>query len=213
LTVVVLSPAGGGAGGLAVTIDGRAAAACGHGCYRVDSSHGDRTNVVVDGFRALFDVPVSAPRAEARVRALQRLYRSARSVDYVEHLASGQGSAIDSRWRVEAPNRLAYVIPGGAQAIVIGGRRWDRETPTGRWIESSQTPALPQPSTQWTFATNAHLLAGDVLAFADPTIPAFFSIQLGHDGRPRVLHMTAAAHFMTDRYVTYDSGRALRPPR
>jgi hypothetical protein len=105
------------------------------------------------------------------------------------------------------------VIPNGAQAVVVGPRRWDRVTPTGRWVESPQTP-LPQPATQWTVATNAHLLRAGVVSFVGPDIPAYFTVSFDpRTLRPRVLHMTAAAHFMTDRYVRFDSGPAIRPPR
>jgi hypothetical protein len=52
------------------------------------------------------------------------------------------------------------------------------------------------------------------ISFADPTIPAYFTVTL--DAKtllPRVLHMTAAAHFMTDSYESFNSPRAIFPPR
>jgi hypothetical protein len=70
----------------------------------------------------------------------------------------------------------------------------------------------------WSHAANAHVLAQTrrtiTISFVDPTIPAYFTITL--DRRtllPRVLHMTASAHFMTDRYVGFNEGPAIRPPR
>ncbi len=212
LTVVVLSPSGGGASGLGVTIDGRRAEPCGPGCYRVDGVHGDDVDAVVAGRLVRLRAPAAAPVAAADVRELGVRFRAQRGVSFVERLASGPGHAITARWRLESPDRVGYAIAGGSQAIVIGARRWDRDTPGGRWVESPQSP-LRQPATQWRAVSNAHRVGPRTITFADPTVPAFFSVELARDGRLRLLRMTAAAHFMTDRYVNYDSARALRPPR
>ncbi len=122
-----------------------------------------------------------------------------------------------THWVLERPHQLSYAIDGGPSAGVIGARRWDRDMPQARWVESAQTP-LPQPATQWTYAANAHVLAETrrtvTVSFDDPTIPAYFTVTL--DRRtllPRVLHMTASAHFMTDRYTSVNASRAIRPPR
>ena len=158
------------------------------------------------------------PRAAAElVRRLRKRYRTLTSVRYLEQLRSDETHAITAHWLLEKPNRVEYSIPGGAQGIVIGTRRWDRSTPRGRWQESAQT-TLPQPATQWNFATNAHVISDngptETVSFADPTIPAYFTVTL--DAKTlqlRVLHMTAAAHFMTDRYETFSLPRAIFPPR
>ena len=52
------------------------------------------------------------------------------------------------------------------------------------------------------------------VSFSDPTIPAYFTATL--DAKTlllRVVHMTAAAHFMTDRYESFNAPRAIFPPR
>ena len=52
------------------------------------------------------------------------------------------------------------------------------------------------------------------VSFADPTIPAWFTVSFDRRTlRPRVLHMTAAAHFMVGRYLTFNRPRTIRPPR
>jgi hypothetical protein len=54
----------------------------------------------------------------------------------------------------------------------------------------------------------------ETVSFADPSIPAYLTVTL--DAKtllPRVLHMTAAAHFMTDRYESFNLPRAIYPPR
>ncbi len=219
LTAVVLSPAGGGLSGLAVRIAGAPASPCGSGCYRADVAPSRRVGVEVAGYGAAeFVLPAHAPGASVLVRRARAFYRALPGVTYQEHLASDPTHAIDTRWRLEKPDRIAYVVAGSAQAVVIGTRRWDRTTPHGRWVASAQIPRLPQPATQWRSATNAHVLARSgrwvTVSFADPSIPAFFTLQLDpRTLRPRVLHMTAAAHFMSDRYVSFSRAREIRPPR
>ena len=208
LTALVLSPAGGGADGLNVQIDGRDAAPCGHGCYRVDGAHGPTAQVSVAGLTETVDSPLDATRAS--VRPFVDFFRSSKSVEYVERLASSPTNAIVTRWRLEAPNRFSYSIRGGAQAVVIGGRRWDRDSPTGRWRESPQTP-LPQPAVPFKRATNVWQVSAYHIVFVDPSIPAYFDLEL-HE-RPTSLRMVAASHFMVDRYVSFGSTPRLRPPR
>jgi hypothetical protein len=138
-------------------------------------------------------------------------------VRFSERLASDASHSLTSAWRLERPNRVAYTIPGGADGIVIGNRRWDRPSSASRWVESPQSP-LTQPATQWNVATNAFLIGdeGDTktVSFVDPTVPAYFRMTIDtRTLRPRVLHMTAAAHFMTDSYLGFNEPRAIRPPR
>ncbi len=220
-TAVVLSPAGGGLSGLGVRIGGESARSCGSGCYRVDSGFHGSVDVEVQGFgptlSTSFDRPRATRAADALLRRVATRYDALRSVFYVERLSSGPTLSITSLWRLEGPNRVSYVIPGGAQGIVIGSRRWDRSTPDGRWQESAQTP-LVQPATLWRTAANAHLIddTGETktVTFVDPQTPAYFEATF--DSRtllPRVVRMVASAHFMTDRYVRFNAPRAIFPPR
>ena len=222
LTATVLSPAGGGLSGLVVHIDGALADACGSGCYTaVGVAPGRIVSVEVEGFgprqQASFAVPLDAAPADALVRRARIVYRDLRSVSYRERLASDVTHALVAHWILEKPNRVEYSIAGGAQGIVIGERRWDRETPAARWVESPQS-LLPQPATQWTHATNAHVLGQTptttTVSFVDSTIPAWFTVVFDRRTlRPHELHMTAAAHFMVDRYLSFNAQRAIRPPR
>ena len=205
LTALVLAPAGGGADGLDVRIGGHATERCGHGCYRVDGPHAATSPVTVNGMTRTLASPLHAARAS--LRGFERFFRGSRSVEYVERLASSPTNAIVTRWRLEAPDRVAYSIRGGAQAILIGSRRWDRSSAGAKWIESPQTP-LPQPAVPWRRATNVRRISSHHVVFVDPTIPAYFDL----DGRT-ALHMVAAAHFMVDRYVSFGSPPRLRPPR
>jgi copper transport protein len=210
LTVLALSPAGGGADGLDVRIDGHDTTACGHGCYRLDEAHGDTTRVQVGGVTRTFPSPAPGHANRTSLRSFETFFRTSRTVEYVERLAASPTTVLVSRWRLEAPNRVAYTIQGGGQAIVIGAHRWDRESPHGRWVESAQSP-LTQPAVPWRRATNIWQISTHDIVFVDPTIPAYFDLQFGE--KPYALHMIAAAHFMTDRYVSFGSARRLHAPR
>jgi methionine-rich copper-binding protein CopC/putative copper export protein len=223
-TAIVLSPEGGGLNGLSVRFapSGAAGTPCGSGCYTAAVPARGRVQVSIDGFGsrhvATFDVPAHAAPATATVRKLQKAYRSLPGVTYIEHLASSPTDSIVARWRLEGPNRMSYAVEGEGGGIVIGTRRWDQNAPHGRWVPSSQNPALPQPNTLWEHATNAHVLSVDgnaeTVSFADTELGAFFTVTFDRRTmRPRVLHMVASAHFMTDRYTGFNAAREIRPPR
>ncbi len=220
-TAIVLSPAGGGLSGLDVRLNGRSAAACGHGCYTVDRAPESSVDVQIDRFgptlRSTFVVPSDPRPADGLLRRVEVRYRTRRSVFFLERLASSPSHEVSALWRLEAPNRLAYQIPGGAEGLVIGNRRWDRSTPDTPWRESAQTQ-LPQPATQWNEIANVNVVATDpeteTITFVDPTTPAYFEVVVdAHTLLPRSVRMTAAAHFMVDRYIRFNAPRAIYPPR
>jgi copper transport protein len=221
ITAVVLSPAGGGLNGLDVRLDGQTTTSCGQGCYRAVLTVGRTVRVDIARFGLARQTSFVLPRfprpAADLVRRLRRRYRASTSVRYVERLRSDETHAITAHWLLEKPDRVEYSIPGGAQGLVVGSRRWDRTTPRATWHESAQS-ALPQPATQWNHSTNGYVIADNgatkTVSFADPTIPAYFTVRL--DAKtllPRVLQMTAPAHFMTDSYETFNAPRAIFPPR
>lgn len=222
MTVIVLSPSGGGLSGLDVHADGHATKRCGSGCYAAVYTHARSVTVDVSGYgaaqRVTFTLPARAPGADELVKRALTVFKALRSVSYREHLASDPVHSVTASWRLEKPARVAYTLAGGGAAgIVIGPRRWDRIAANKPWQESPQTP-LPQPATQWTYATSAHVIAEtsttETVSFADPTIPAYFTVTLDkHTLLPRVLHMVAPAHFMVDRYLSFNAPRAIRPPR
>jgi hypothetical protein len=164
-----------------------------------------------------FALPANAPDATMLVRNAGLVFRMLNTITYRERLASDVTHVLVAHWQLQRPNGVEYSIAGGAQGIVLGERRWDRATPNGKWVESQQT-LLHQPATQWAFVANAHVIAQTpktiTVSFADPTIPAFFTVAFErYSLRPRVLHMTAASHFMTDSYLGFNGAQAIRPPR
>jgi copper transport protein len=216
--VSVLAPSGGGASGLDVRVDGRATTSCGPGCYRTNApaSRPRVVRVTLGSRTAAFHLPANPQPARSTLRRATRAFLALRSVAYVERLASGPGQAIRTRWRIAAPNRLAYEIAHGSQAVVIGPHRWDR-APGGSWQRSTISPLdLPQP-TWGTEIRNAYRIGGDrrtvTLAWANPSIPAYFVTRFDRRTlRPLDLRMTAAAHFMHHRYLSFNRPLGIRPP-
>jgi copper transport protein len=207
--LTLLGPDGNGVDGRRVTIDGHAAAGCGSGCYRAPAGAGP-LHVVVDRRPLTFTVAAAAPPASRLLAAVTTRYRSLRSVVFRERLSSSPRDHIETMFVAVAPDRLRYRTANGPSAIVIGDRRWDSSAPGRRYVESAQTPLRPlQP--YWRTPTNVHLVAPHELTFLDRSIPAWFRVTL-RGTLPRVVHMTAAAHFMVDRYVRFDAPEDVSPP-
>jgi len=210
-TVTILTGDGIGASGLRVAIGGRKASPCGAGCYGAPVGPG-RLTVAVDGRHLRFDVLATAPDATRKLARITRWYRARRSLVFDETLASTPSNAQTTRFELVAPDGLRYTTRGGPAAVVIGRRRWDRAAPGAGWETSEQSPLeVMQP--YWRHPTNAHLVARDTLTFFEPAIPAWFRVRLNpRTGLPVRTTMTAAAHFMVDRYRSYDTPVPLSPP-
>jgi copper transport protein len=152
-------------------------------------------------------------------RATQ-VWRGLRSLSYVDHLSSGPGEEVTSYWEIVAPDRLAYQVVRGSEAVIIGGRRWDKP-PGSTWTESPQDPPLSQPLPFWVSVRDAHLLGAASVAgrpvwlvsFFDPATPAWFEVSLDKKTlRTLSLRMTTTAHFMHDTYSSFDRTPAITPP-
>jgi hypothetical protein len=208
--VTILGPDGNGVDGRDVRVGSVAAAACGSGCYRAHAGPSAALRISIGSDTLDFVLPVHAPTAASLLARATAAYRASRSIVFDERLASTPTNAETTRFTVVAPNRLAYQTRGGAAAVVIGGRRWDRARPGARWVESPQTP-LDVTAPYWQSPTNAHLVAPNTITFLDRRIPAWFRVTIAR-GRPAVSRMTAAAHFMVDRYVGFDGSVTVSPP-
>lgn len=239
LQASVVGPDGSGVTGLSVsfrvtTSAGRAAAAaspCGDGCYlasvavkrapqRVQVLIGDRPR------RRQFDFalprawpPPAANRLVARAAAV---WRGLRTLVSHERLASSPTNAITTLYRMAAPSSFSYDIAGGASAVVIGTRRWDRPSPTEPWLRSTQQPPLRQPVPYWLDVRNARVVASPLrqgratwrVTFFDPRIPGWFQLEIEKRTlRTLDLRMTATAHFMHDVFGPFNEPFELRPPQ
>jgi copper transport protein len=214
--LVALDPDSRRVGGLTVTIAGVAATSCGSGCYSASGSFIGAVPVSVDGRKLFFRFPARARPAGALVARATTAFRSLRSVDFVERLASSPRDKVVAEFTLERPDRLEYRIRGGADGIIIGSRRWDRAR-GGQWVPSPQDPGS-QPEPIWAgHVQNAYLLETTpttyVVSFLKPTGPAWFTLRL--DRRtllPRSLRMTAPAHFMTHSYTRFNAAPKIRAP-
>ena len=208
-TVTLLGQDGTGVDGRAVTVDGQRAESCGAGCYQGRTTPGT-LRVTVDGRSLDFTLPEHAPSATKLLAALTDAYRRARTIVFDESLSSSPTIHERTRFTVIAPHSLSYEIAGGPSAIVIGATRWDRDSAGARWLKSQQTPLdVTQP--YWRDPTNAHLIAPGVITFLDRRLPAWFTVRF--TGRyPTAMRMTAAAHFMTDRYAGFGVAASVSPP-
>ncbi|MGN6797602.1 MAG: copper resistance CopC/CopD family protein [Gaiellaceae bacterium] len=210
-TVTIIGPDATGVDGRDVRVNGVRAIPCGSGCYRASSRVGGALRVSVSGHTLTFDIGATEPDATALLARITRAYRASRTIVFDETLASSPTNAQTTRFTVVAPHSLSYQTRGGGPgAIVIDARRWDRPTAGSPWQPTSQTP-IEVTTPYWTRTTNARRVGPDTITFLDRRIPAVFRLTF-KGSRPTVSHMTAAAHFMTDRYVGFDVPAVVSPP-
>lgn len=207
----------------------QAATACGPGCYRASvqlDSHPLEVQVrVVRAARTTtwnVSLPATWPAADATtiVRRATATWKQLRSLRYRERLASDDIHSVTSSWQIVAPDRLAYQIEGGSQAVIIGLHRWDRPQ-GGAWVKSSAI-RLHQPEPFWVSWTDAHVVSTGTLrgrpvwnvSFFDPRTPGWFLAAIDRTSyRTLDVRMTATAHFMHDSYSSFNTSIKIDPPQ
>jgi hypothetical protein len=227
--VSVVSPTGPGASGLRVsarlgTGAPVALAACGAGCYQADVATPSARNAVVslDGRGYAFTLPsaLRPPDGTQLVARATAVWKSLSSLEWHERLAGSPTEVINTVYVAVAPDELEYTIKGLSQAIIVGDHRWDRPTPTGAWVESSQLP-IRMPVPFWYAVTDARTLGSATVdgrtvwrvSFFDPTTPAWFEADIDKEnGRTLRLSMITASHFMSDVYGPFDAAVQLHAP-
>jgi hypothetical protein len=205
------------------------ATACGPGCYRAALATNGRPAAVdvavrrgsrTIHWRVALPATWPPPDASALVARAEHVWRSLHSLSFQEQLASDSRPPLESTWRVEAPDRVAYQVKRGWAGVIIGARRWDRSPGVARWVASAQTP-VRQPVPTWVSAVDAHVLgAGTVrcravwrISFFDPGTPGWFEIALERKTlRTLETHMITASHFMTDVYSAFNTPPAITQP-
>jgi hypothetical protein len=222
--VSVVGGQGRGVDGLSVSLGSTRATPCGPGCYRatLPSAHPRSVDVRIRGGDASmrWAVPMPAtwppPDASNLVARAGNVWRSLHSLAFFDRLGSDAAHVVVSHWVAVAPDRLAYRIPGGPSAVIVGGKRWDK-MPGSRWIESPQSLPVRQPVPVWQSATDAHVVGETAKAwrvtFFDPRTPAWFDIAVDKGTlRTTDLRMITTAHFMHERYGSFDAPLAIIPP-
>jgi hypothetical protein len=200
--------------------------ACRAGCYQGEVATGTLSGrVVVElGARTYpFTLPstLSLPDGTGTVARAGEVWRALKTLVWHERLASTPTDALYTVYRAVAPDELQYTIEGASSAIIIGTSRWDRPSPTSRWVHSAQIPPLAQPQPFWAGYSDAHVVgSGRVqgrsaaeVTFFDPVTPAWFDAWIDkRTGLTLVLTMTAVAHFMHHVYGPFDAPFQLHPP-
>jgi hypothetical protein len=198
---------------------------CGAGCYRaVAPSTGAPKRVVVKVARdnATTTWPVAMPTqwppadAASIVAEATRTYKNLHSLVIHDRLASDETHAVVTRWKVVAPDKLAYKIVGGPSAVVVGDTRWDK-VPGGSWQKSPQTP-IHQPTPFWSSWIDARVLSHTKdkwrVSFYAPTTPGWFELLIQkRTMRPLDMQMAATAHFMHQAFSSFNEPLRITPPR
>lgn len=204
-------------------------AACGVGCYRGSVKLETRplevrVRVARPGRPTTWNVrlPAAWPPASgsAIISRATRVWKGLRSLSYVDRLGSDPTHVLVTHWQAVAPDRLAYQVKAGSQAIIIGRERWDRASGAASW-QANSALRLDQPQPFWVSATDAHVLGSGRFAghavwnvsFYDPRTPAWFLVAIDKKTlRTLDLRMTATAHFMHDTYGPFNAPIKIVPP-
>ena len=228
--VSVINGAGSGAAGLRVSVAFGARrpltlSACGAGCYQrtVTPVPTRAVSIRLNATAYTLELPAARepPDGSAVVTNAARVWRGLTSLVWHERLASSATNVLETTYEAVAPDELSYTIAGQSAAVIIGETRWDRPSPTGGWVRSSQIPPVHVPVPFWYGVTDARVLAsGHVgpravwsVSFFDPTTPAWFTAEIDkQNGRTLELTMIAAGHFMHHRYLSFNTPIHLRPP-
>lgn len=214
------------------TVLGARQRACGPGCARFTAPAARTLNVRVrqDDRSYVATLPaIWQPSAGARARRLleqtQRTMRALRSVREIEGGSSIPGLSATTRYRLQAPNRMAFVTDGGVSNVVIGSQQWLRGQPGAPVVKGSFGAGVPFRLRSWftwsTYAQHVFLLGHrlengrdvTVLGLMDPGTPAWW--QLFVDTRShRMLHsrLVTYAHFDTERYYAFNKPLRITPP-
>lgn len=209
-----------------------AASPCGAGCYRAQAPVSRPTELLLRIARRgrppatlTFTLPATWPAADATaiVRRATDAIHSLRTLVVHSHLASDARHAVDTTYRMAAPDRLEYVNGDGSAAVVIGNRRWDRTSAAAPWVERSQDPPIESPAPFWPARfTDAHILRTTtvdgwrvwVVSFLDPVTPAWFTAWIDQSSYETIeLRMVTTAHFMHDVNGPFDAPLRIAPPR
>ena len=209
------------------------ATACGAGCYDATlpvEGRPDSLSVRVAGRgRSPATLEFAPPAQWPSPSAADIVARATGAINRLKtlvvrsRLASDPEHEVTTVYKMVAPDRLSYHNVGGSDSVIIGNKRWDRQHPGGRWVESPQQPAIQQPAPFWpSEVTDAHVLRMDevdghpvwVVSFLDPGTPAWFTAWIDRANyRTLRLNMVAAAHFMHDVGGPFDAPLTIEPPR
>jgi hypothetical protein len=224
--VTVIGPAGAGLPTALVVVAGHVALPCKGArgvCYSAAVPRGAGpmpVQVRLPGtapVTATIDLPAfDAPSGGRLLRKAAANFRALRSLRILNVLESRPGHAVTTDYVVQAPDRLAYTVRGGASARVIGTTRWDAQ-PGEDWVRS-ETPSVRVPDAFWAPGAQAVYIAGadrttTQLTLVIPGGPTFFRLWVDRASKQVVrLRMITAAHFMSEREYAMNRAPPVEPP-
>lgn len=218
----------------AVRVPGAELGDCGIGCLELRlPGPAERVTAFVeeDGREYRASVPArwradATTRARRLVAATEREMRSLASLREAERLAGGPDTAVRTRYVLQAPNRFAYRNSAGAEAVIVGARRWSREG-DGPWQPGpfgAGDPFRTSDFFRWTpYASVARLIGvrregdrrvAEVAIMNGSAPPIWFRLRIDL-GSMRTLSdgMITSGHFMARRYFAFNRPVAITPPR
>jgi hypothetical protein len=92
-----------------------------------------------------------------------------RTVGLAERVSWGSGAS-SARYQMEKPNHLRILTAGGAETVIIGETRYNRDAPGKPWKVEHDFPITPAPAYVWDY-------------LAPPTAPRIIGSQQ-LDGHP-----------------------------
>ena len=147
--------------------------------------------------------------------------RGLRGVQQLEQLSSGPGTGATTRYRLRAPDRLAWVTGRGVRSVVIGKRQWMTE-PGSPWREGDYGSGLSFKTRTWftwqQYARTVRLLGEHdgvaEIALFDEGTPVWFTLTVDlSTHRVTAERMTARARFSDTRFVDFGKRFPIEAPR
>jgi copper transport protein len=211
-----------------VEIEEGAAQGCGSGCWRLTVPGSPRqleASVSVGGRVSRVSVPATWQpdrnrEAASLLRRAEAEMRKLRSLRIDEALTSGLGLIVRSGYRLLAPDRMVYRASTGGRTIVIGkiaytsvGGGPPRKGPFG--AGGFRVADL----LRWTPYGRAVSWLGERrdrvrIALYDRATPVWYRLVIDRSSK-RIVdeRMIAAGHFMSRRYLAFNSPLDIHPPR
>ncbi|MGI9020896.1 MAG: copper resistance CopC/CopD family protein [Solirubrobacterales bacterium] len=211
-----------------VGIAGAELDSCDAGCWRFtapDPGH-ELTAIVADQGRQ-YDVTVPSRWSEPRSAQAERLLREAQArmrrletLRIRESVTSGPRVLIRTRYRLEAPDRMAYKSSTGTDLIAIGRTAYDiasdgqvERRPFGAdgfHLDQLFRWSVYGRSVRWLGSANGVTR----IALFDPASPIWYRLEIDRETKRIVRErMITGGHYMTRRYFAFDQPLDLKAPR
>jgi len=212
-------------------VAGRAGRPCGRGCaaFRVAPANELEVTVTERGRAHTVALPARWRAAEARGarRLLERAQATMRALSSVrerETVTSGPGTFALTRYRLRAPDRMAFTTGRGVEAVFIGRRQWLRTA--GEPFRQRPPGAAPFRTREWfrwtPYARTVALLErrrerGGIIAevaLSDPATPVWSRLEI-EEATGRVLRerLVAPARFVARRFEGFSAPVRIEAPR